>query len=116
MVMPLILFFIFQGFALGISLCQEVQKASVYSTQLQELSGADILKTGNVRRSRGKYMEIEYRRTWNQSVMLITGHVEEENYELKMLKHNTVAGLLPVEEIQETGDFRFCYDITGKSR
>lgn len=59
-------------------------------------------------------MEIEYRRTWDQSVMLITGHVEEENYELKMLKHNTVAGLLPVEEIQETGDFRFCYDITGK--
>ena len=59
-------------------------------------------------------MEIEYRRTWNQSIMLITGHVEEENYELKMLKHNTVAGLLPVEEIQETGDFRFCYDITGK--
>lgn len=59
-------------------------------------------------------MEIEYRRTWNQSVMLITGHVEEENYELKMLKHNTVAGLLPVEEIQETGDFRFCYDITRK--
>ena len=59
-------------------------------------------------------MEIEYRRTWNQSVMLITGHVEEENYELKMLKHNTVAGLLPVEEIQETGDFWFCYDITGK--
>ena len=59
-------------------------------------------------------MEIEYRRTWNQSVMLITGHVEEENYELKMLKHNTLAGLLPVEEIQETGDFRFCYDITGK--
>lgn len=42
MVMPLILFFIFQGFALGISLCQEVQKASVYSTQLQELSGADF--------------------------------------------------------------------------
>lgn len=36
--------FIFQGFALGISLCQEVQKASVYSTQLQELSGADIFK------------------------------------------------------------------------
>ena len=63
---------------------------------------------------RDRYMEIEYRRTWNQSVMLITGHVEEENYELKMLKHNTVAGLLPVEEIQETGDFRFCYDITGK--
>lgn len=44
MVMPLILFFIFQGFALGISLCQEVQKASVYSTKLQELSGADIFK------------------------------------------------------------------------
>ena len=44
MVMPLILFFIFQGFALDISLCQEVQKASVYSTQLQELSGADIFK------------------------------------------------------------------------
>lgn len=50
-------------------------------------------------------MEIEYRRTWNQSVMLITGHVEEENYELKMLKHNTVAGLLPVEEIQENRGF-----------
>ena len=28
----------------GISLCQEVQKASVYSTQLQALSGADIFK------------------------------------------------------------------------
>ena len=59
-------------------------------------------------------MEIEYRRTWNQSVMLITGHVEEENYELKMLKHNTVAGLLPVQDVQETGEIRFCYDITGK--
>ena len=35
---------ILDGFALGISLCQEVQKASVYSTQLQELSGADIFK------------------------------------------------------------------------
>ena len=34
MVMPLVLFFIFQGFALGISLCQEVQKASVYSARL----------------------------------------------------------------------------------
>ena len=33
MVMPLVLFFIFQGFALGISLCQEVQKASVYSAR-----------------------------------------------------------------------------------
>lgn len=44
MVMPLVLFFIFQGFALGISLCQEVQKASVYSARLQELSGQIFLK------------------------------------------------------------------------
>lgn len=59
-------------------------------------------------------MEIEYRRTWNQSFMLVTGHVEEESYELRMLKHNAVTGLLPVEDVKETGEFRFCYDITGK--
>lgn len=59
-------------------------------------------------------MEIEYRRTWNQSFMLVTGHVEEESYELRMLKHNAVTGLLPVEDVKETGKFRFCYDITGK--
>lgn len=59
-------------------------------------------------------MEIEYRRTWNQSFMLVTGHVEEENYELRMLKHNAVTGLLSVEDVQETGEIRFCYDITGK--
>ena len=59
-------------------------------------------------------MEIEYRRTWNQSFMLITGYVEEESYELRMLKHNAVMGLLPVQDVQETGEFRFCYDITGK--
>ena len=41
-------------------------------------------------------MEIEYRRTWNQSFMLVTGYVEEESYELRMLKHNAVMGLLPV--------------------
>ena len=44
MVMPLRVVCIFQGFALGSALCQEGQKASVYSTQLQELSGADIFK------------------------------------------------------------------------
>lgn len=59
-------------------------------------------------------MEIEYRRTWNQSFMLVTGHVEEENYELRMLKHNAVTGLLPVQDVQETEEVRFCYDITGK--
>ena len=32
-------------------------------------------------------MEIEYRRTWNRSFMLVTGYVEEESYELRMLKH-----------------------------
>ena len=32
MLMPLVLFFIFQGFALGISLCQEVQKAGLLCT------------------------------------------------------------------------------------
>ena len=59
-------------------------------------------------------MEIEYRRTWNQSFMLVTGYVEEESYELRMLKHNAVMGLLPVQDVQETGEIRFCYDITGK--
>jgi len=40
--------------------------------------------------------------------------VEEESYELRMLKHNAVMGLLPVQDVQETGEIRFCYDITGK--
>lgn len=44
MIVPLILFFIFQGMSLGVSLCQEVQKTSVYSAKLQELSGAEIFK------------------------------------------------------------------------
>ncbi len=42
-------------------------------------------------------MEIEYRRTWNRSFMLVTGYVEEKSYELRMLKHNAVMGLLPVQ-------------------
>ena len=46
-------------------------------------------------------MEIEYRRTWNRSFMLVTGYVEEESYELRMLKHNAVMGLLPVQDVQE---------------
>lgn len=46
--------------------------------------------------------------------MLVTGYVEEESYELRMLKHNAVMGLLPVQDVQETGEIRFCYDITGK--
>ena len=44
----------------------------------------------------------------------MTGYVEEESYELRMLKHNAVMGLLPVQDVQETGEIRFCYDITGK--
>ena len=51
-------------------------------------------------------MEIEYRRTWNRSFMLVTGYVEEESYELRMLKHNAVMGLLPVQDVQETGEIR----------
>lgn len=54
MVMPLVLFFIFQGFALGSSLCQEVQKASVYSARLQELSGADIFKRSEMLEEAGE--------------------------------------------------------------
>ena len=54
MLMPLVLFFIFQGFALGISLCQEVQKASVYSARLQELSGADIFKRSEMLEEAGE--------------------------------------------------------------
>ena len=54
MLMPLVLFFIFQGFALGISLCQEVQKALVYSARLQELSGADIFKRSEMLEEAGE--------------------------------------------------------------
>ena len=57
-------------------------------------------------------MEIEYRRTWNRSFMLVTGYVEEESYELRMLKHNAVMGLLPVQDVQETGEI--LYICAGK--
>ena len=50
-------------------------------------------------------MEIEYRRTWHRSFMLVTGYVEEESYELRMLKHNAVMGLLPVQDVQEKSGF-----------
>lgn len=59
-------------------------------------------------------MEIEYRRTWNQSFMLVTGSIRNEGYELEMLKHNAVMGLLPMQTVKEAEGYRFCYDITGK--
>lgn len=58
-------------------------------------------------------MEIEYRRTWNRSFMLVTGYVEEESYELRMLKHNAVMGCCGAG-CTGNREIRFCYDITGK--
>lgn len=59
-------------------------------------------------------METEYRRTWNQSLMVIKEEFEKEGYELEMLKYNEVSGLLPVQTTIEEGRPCLCYDITGK--
>lgn len=59
-------------------------------------------------------MEMEYRRTWNQSFMIIKEEIKKEGYELEMLKYNEIMGLLPVQTIIEEGKHCLCYDITGK--
>ncbi len=47
LVAPILLFAIFQGLKLGITLCQEVKESSVYSAELGDLSGVDIFRTTN---------------------------------------------------------------------
>lgn len=59
-------------------------------------------------------MEMEYRRTWNQSFMIVKDRTGKEGYELEMLKYNEVNGLLPVQTIIEEGKPYLSFDITGK--
>lgn len=59
-------------------------------------------------------MEMEYKRTWNQSVMILKEEPVKAGYELEMLKYNEIRGLLPVQAVSEDGEEHLCYDITGK--
>lgn len=59
-------------------------------------------------------MEMEYRRTWNRSYMILKEEVSGEGYELNMLKYNTINGLLPLQILTENGETYPSYEITGK--
>lgn len=60
-------------------------------------------------------MEIEYRRTWNKSMMVLKDlDPPRDCYELSMLQYNKVPGLLPLETVTENGEICLSYDITGK--
>lgn len=59
-------------------------------------------------------MKMEYKRTWNQSIMILKEEPIKAGYELEMLKYNEVRGLLPMQIITEEGEEHLCYDITGK--
>lgn len=59
-------------------------------------------------------MEMEYRRTWNRSYMILKEEVSEEGYELNMLKYNTINGLLPIQVLTENGAAYPSYEITGR--
>lgn len=45
LLMPVILFAIFQGMKLGTHLCMEVREGSAYWEELKDLNGAEIFKT-----------------------------------------------------------------------
>lgn len=44
-VIPIILFALFQGMRIGMTLCDEVTKYSSYSEELQKLDGVTIFRT-----------------------------------------------------------------------
>lgn len=59
-------------------------------------------------------MKTEYKRTWNQSLMLLEEIEPYEGYEMKMLEYNKIDGLLPIEQLIEDGVISYSYNITGK--
>lgn len=59
-------------------------------------------------------METEYRRTWNQSYMILKEELPGEGYELNMLKYNEISGLLPMQSFTEEGKTYPKYEITGR--
>lgn len=58
-------------------------------------------------------MLIEYRRSWDQSAMLIEGNDAKVNYELDMLENCKVDGILPPQLLVEGGEVFIQYEITG---
>ncbi len=60
-------------------------------------------------------MEVTYRKRFNQSYMIVREESDfDEVYELVVLTHNRIPGLLKVETEIADGDIRFWYDITGR--
>lgn len=59
-------------------------------------------------------MKMEYKRTWNQSLMILKEIESYEGYETKMLEYNKIDGLLPMEQLIEDGQISYSYNITGK--
>lgn len=44
LVMPIVIFTIFQGMKIGIAMCGEVKESSAYSAELQQLCGVDVFR------------------------------------------------------------------------
>lgn len=59
-------------------------------------------------------MKVDYRRTWNQSYMILKEVGQYQEYEIKMFEYNEMDGLLPLEIFIEDGEIHFGYEITGK--
>lgn len=62
----------------------------------------------------GKGMKADYRRTWNQSFMVLEETEPYQEYEIRMLEYNHISGLLPMEISMEDGQVYLSYEITGK--
>lgn len=59
-------------------------------------------------------MKVDYRRTWNQSYMILKEVEQYQEYEIRMFEYNEVDGFLPLEVFVEDGEIHFGYEITGK--
>ena len=59
-------------------------------------------------------MNVSYKRTSNQSYMIITGDAINVGFEEAMLRENSVASLLDFHTMEVNGETQFWYDITGK--
>lgn len=63
---------------------------------------------------REKGMEIQYRRNFNESYMIVEAPDEEVSYEERMIRRNEISFLLPFRKMEVNGKAQLWYDITGR--
>ena len=59
-------------------------------------------------------MEISYKRSFNESYMIVEGERSITGYEEQMLRQNQIRSLLTFYTMETNGRLQFWYEITGK--